>query len=1333
MKSFLGFFLKQSIALNVIFIAMVIFGAFIASSLVPIEQYPNINMGKFTIRTPYPGATAENVERLVTEKVEEQIRDMEGVDYVRSTSLNGMSEIIVQMEDNVDNLALYDELRIRVLGAQNQLPIFNGEPLTPTFFINDVDEWAPVMQINLMHNEESPQLDKRPLTLLAKELRTRLEQVEGVKKVQLLGIEDQQYEVVLDPAKLERHGLTLEHVRSAMTQAGQFVPGGSIDQGHTEISIVLDDIAYDSSAIGNIVVRSDGEGNHITVAMLMNWQRSGFQKIKSGFLSNYNGQDATICKVLKKPMANAADVKDCCIVVADKFIEAHKEDNINYSINLDSTIIINDSLQVLNNSLFAACILVILSLFWFLSDASRNRILVGTTLGIASGLCIFFVNSTLIQSIVIGVFTLFIFAHSRAAVLTVNGIVFSFLGSLILFYLFGYSINEVSLLGFVLTIGIIVDDAIIVLENIRRHRELGKPIRQAAIDGTAEVFWPVISATLTTMAAFLPMLMMSGSTGQFFALVPIAVSFALFISLIECLVLLPLHVVDLSSLLGDEPLPQHDASEFTSRPGALGILHRLYDAIIKWNLQHRFLCVLGIGFAFLMAMGLMVISNPDVAKKIGINPPLRIMFFPGDSSTMWVHMRLPANNSLEQTDIEARRIAKFLLAKGDSIVDNVTCVSGLTFDASYNSVPGKNFSFIIVELASRDKRSFSNANTQIDLLREDLEALFQGTGIDLVVEPKKDGPPTGAPVSIRISGINEDSVARLADDLLTWMKSETHDGGKFDGIIDLQHNRELFQDRYRFNFDDQALANFRLNPIQAQQHVAALFDGAYVGDIRRSDDDVPIRIKVDTINNNDPTTLLQLPIINEQNRRVIRFHDIGSIQHESVPSSLVRINFERSISITGNLEQNAGAIYSPQLVQDWYRANQQHYPGANIAFSGEAESTSRSYASLWISFGIAIILIYGILASQFNSYLQPLIIMSNIMFAFIGVVFVMALFGVGANLLGPNIIRPERAWFTVQCFMAVIGLAGLVINDAIVLIDFINQRRAEGMPVDQALITAGHQRMRPILMTTITTITGLLPMAIGIPEFSIRWSPFATAFIAGISVSTAMTLVMMPTLYSVVESLKTQIKKYFIRIHPAYAIAPTDSGQHKPMQEQPEEASHPAPQSDGTHAAQRKKTTHKTRLEKFRAALQDKMIPNCSYTYGSVVRKLKEGAMFPIPNRSSVSEIASQIALLAGKPLTLMGDSNGNQFVTVKKDLTLFRSEHPTMEIMGSIQTGTTLDIMSDDLSTLIAIYNNKKMRHQLPMHEDGRILHTVIGAGGNAITFAIDPDSHEMIGVGMP
>ncbi len=1118
MKRFLDFFLKQSIALNITFIALVLFGVGIASRFVPVDQFPNFSLGKFTIRTAYPGASAENVERLVTERIEDSIRDMEGLDYVRSTSLNGMSEVIVQMADDVEYMKLYDEMRIRVLGAQNLLPSINGEPLSPKFFINDVDEWAPVLQINLLHTQESDQLDKRSLVLLTKELRTRLEQIEGVKKVQILGVENQQLDIALLPDKLELYGITFEQVTHALRQSGQLLPGGNVQSANGELSVILDDIAYTKEDVAAVVVRSDSNGSHVRVADLMDWEHSTFTNIFGGFISNYNGQDSTVCKVLKESTANAASVKERCIPIVEDFIKAHKNDHITYSINLDSTLIISDSIDVLKTSLFAACILVVLALFWFLTKASSRVMYIGTGIGVLCGIIAALVPSTLVKAFAIGAFAVYIFYYSRAAVLTITGIVFSFIGSLIVFYIMGYSINEITLLGFVLTIGIIVDDAIIVLENIRRHREKGKHIREATIDGTAEVFWPVCSATMTTLAAFLPMLLMSGAIGQFFSLVPIAVSIALAISLLECLIFMPLHVVDLSRLLGEEEIHEHDEADFKERPGMIGRLHAIYEKALLWNLAHPFKCILGIVIAFFIAIGLVVISTPRVAKDLDITPPMRIKFFPSDTSQLWVHLRMPKGSSLEQTDLCARDVAKTMMARGETVIGNITCVSGLTIDSSYNSVPGNQFSFIIVELASKSIRTFDNPHHLIEDMRKEFEGKYDGTGIQIKIEPKKDGPPIGAPVNVRISGINDKAVELLANDLLAWMKSESKEGGALDGAIDLQHNRELHKERLRFEFDNNKLANFSLTPLQAQNHLAAIFDGAYVGELRRGDEDVPIRVRMSPHASQSISDILNLPITNDNNQRIVRFDDIGSLAVESSPVSLVRTNFERSITITGNLKE--GAIYSTHVIQEWYDQHQEQYAGANIAFSGEAESTTRSYATLTLSFGIAIFLIYGILASQFQSYVQPIIIMSNIAFSFIGVVFVMSLFGISANILGPDIIRPERAWFTFQCFMAVIGLAGLVINDAIVLIDFINQRRAEGMELMDALVTAGHQRMRPILMTTITTITGLMPMAIGMPEFSVRWSPFATAFIAGIAVSTTMTLLMIPVFYLLAERLQ---------------------------------------------------------------------------------------------------------------------------------------------------------------------------------------------------------------------
>ena len=1134
MRHLIKFGIQQSVSLNITFVALLLFGIYVAIPSLPIDRYPNINMGEVTVSTSYPGATAVDVERLVTDKIEESIRDMKGIEYVSSTSLSEHSNILIKFIDDLDYKALYDELRLRVLGIQNTLPIVNGDPLYPTFHISNVDEWLPVMQINLMYSDNA-RASKRPLTLIAKNLRSRLEAIEYVKEVKLIGEETVQYDLYLLPEKLNKYGITILEISDKISQSIQSLPGGSYDSELGERHIVLNNVPDNSNDIYNIVVRSEGLGAGLLLSEFIDFNKTGIKRLRGGISSSVNGYDSVSCKILKEVMGNSETVKAKALEKVDSFFMELNDPELSYKISLDSTVMIRDSLGVLQHSLLAACVLVVLALFWFLTRAKRSVMLFGTFLGVLTGLSFIFIEERFIKIMVLSVFLMFVFAVSRAAILTVSGIVFSFIGSLIVFYLLEISLNEITLLGFVLTVGIIVDDAIVVLENIRRHREIGSPMLKAAIDGTAEVFWPVVSATLTTIAAFLPMLMMTGSTGEFFSLVPIAVTIALGISLFECLIILPLHVVELQKVLGDENLERsHDDhySSFLKKSGFLGYLHRKYDGLLNFCLNHAFLSCSCIVFLFCVSMGLLWISVPQNANDLNITPPLKIEFFPDDPSQCWVTLRMPEGSSLAITDGKAREISRYLIGLGEGYIRCVTTQAGMSIDKGFKPVRGHNFAFLQIELANRAEREFEDGMQYIKVLRKKVEEKFEKEGIDISVQAMQGGPPTGADVNVRVYGLNEQNVEQLAKDLFAWMNSETGEEGELKGVIDLTHNRQQKIHQLKFQVDDNSATTLGLDVLTIQKHVSILYDGAYVGKYRQSDKDIPIKLKI----SGDQGALLNLPIKGDVAKNVY-YRDIGSLEYLNVPDRLVKRDFVRSIIITGSLEDNA--IYSNEPILKWYHDNSNKYKGVSLSFGGEAESTTRSYNSLILAFGLAVFLIYVILASQFKSYIQPFIIMSNIVFSLIGVVIVMSIFGFLAQMLGSDVIRPERSWFTVQCFMAVVGLSGLVVNDAIVLIDFINQRRREGYDLRDALKMAGHQRMRPILMTTITTIAGLIPMSIGLPEFSMNWSPFATAFVAGLTISTLMTLLIIPVIYELIEKFVTYNLKLFKVIFPHLQVNKT--------------------------------------------------------------------------------------------------------------------------------------------------------------------------------------------------
>ncbi|WDE98303.1 efflux RND transporter permease subunit [Lentisphaera profundi] len=1118
MKNFISFFLKQSVLLNIIFVGMIIFSATIAIPNLPVEQFPNFTFGEVQISTMYPGSTPDEVERLVTEEIEDSLRGMEDLDYIKSTSQADRSNITVKFVDDTDYEALYNELRFRVMGIQNRLPTQNGEPLTPFFSEADVDEWLPVIQVNLISKKDQQALPKRTLVLLAKDLRLRLEQIDKVKKVLLLGDDMDQYVVALDPQKLDTHRVTLRDVAQQMRLSGQAPPSGSITTNSGENLIRIDQRYRNSEDIYSVTVRQDGEGNQITVGDLVLDEESGIRKLQGNLINSINAEDSTACKVLKLRSGNAFKIKDDVKQVVQSFQEDYKQYNFDVVYTLDTTNKIKDGLGVLSDSLVLSIIFVMYLLFIFLAQRSAKLTLIGTVLALTATAVSYSSDSRLLQALAIGILACFVMYVCRAAVLTISGIIFSFLGSLLIFYLTGQSINELTLLGFVLVSGIVVDDAIVVIENIQRHREMGKDIKKAVVDGTAEVFWPVLSATLTTMAAFLPLLLMTGSVGDFFSLVPIAVCTALAISIIECLILLPVHVIDLENLLGKEEAPETHKEEslddFLTRDGIMGKLSRFYHRCLSWTLDHPLTSIFASGTLFCIAIFIMIMP------AFGFTPILKLVFFPDNSSIMQVYVRMPGGTPLEDTDKVVRAISNKLLQKGGKRILNTTAQSGMLVDLDYKPVMSNQYGFIMAELPPKADRDFDDAASFIRDTRKELEEEFEINGIDLEVVAAKDGPPVGLPINVRVSGNNDATIMKVVKDIMAFLDDESTKSLK--GIIDLKHDRQLRSNVLSFKIDRQKLAGLKLSEVEVQQFIADSLDGAYIADFRRSDEDIPLKLRLAQSQIQDPIDLMNIPFVNQADGKRVLFSDLGHFTSESVSSSLIRWDFQRIVTISGNLDEDTkiGALNVTAKINDWWKANRNNYPGTIISFGGESESTGKSYRSLASAFLLAVILIYGILASQFSSYLQPLLIMSNIIFSFTGVIIVMALLGLGSDMLPAGTIRPERSYFTVNGFMAMVGLTGLVINDAIVLINFINQRLRDGLPLKDALLTAGHQRMRPIMMTTFTTIAGLLPMAIGIPDFSIAWSPFATAFIAGLTVSTSMTLLVIPVLFEILERFR---------------------------------------------------------------------------------------------------------------------------------------------------------------------------------------------------------------------
>jgi HAE1 family hydrophobic/amphiphilic exporter-1 len=765
-------------------------------------------------------------------------------------------------------------------------------------------------------------------------------------------------------------------------------------------------------------------------------------------ITSVNGRDCVTVKILKAPGGNALDIHSQARRIVDEHARSLTRQGVEVILTQDSTTYINEALSTLGWNLALGIGLVSLILWYFM-----------------------------------GV---------RNAGLVTVGIPFSFLVTIILMDLTGNSLNQITLFSFVLVTGIIVDDAIVVIENIYRHVQEGDPLEQAIINGTAEVMLPVISATATTVAAFLPMLIMTGSTGEFFALIPKAVTFAIVASLLECLFILPLHYLDLG------PRPKQGGVPRAERDNlALRWLRRATDRLIRVTMRLRYLSLSLVLVSFVAAVAILGVSIA------GIAPLVRIKFFPDDYNLYYAFVEGPSNTPIESTDAKTRAIARFILDDGPGYARSAAGFAGFVINEDYEEEFGHNLGTVMVPLPDRSERAFDDPLEHLDKIRERLTGRFAADGFVIRVRAEKDGPPTGKDVNVQIVGTDEHAVQGLSDELLRALR-ENPDIGPH--LLDLADNRGLPARVFRLEVDEARAREFGLTQGDAAMLAAAVLDGRYIGKYRLSDEEVDLKLRIDPNFIDAPEAALSIPVQEHPSGPVL-LRDIVDPVAEIQPGELKRYRGQRSLTITANIKPGA-PVSSPQVaawVKQHYQEIRDRYSGATLVFGGEFEETQRSFDSLTQAFGLAVLLIYLILATQFKSYVQPLIILSAVMFSIIGVVF--------GKLASQTL-------FTVNSFIAVVGVTGVVVNDSLVLLDFINRSYKAGKTRMQAVTEGVHVRLRPIVLTTLTTTLGLLPMAMGVPSYSLIWGPMASTFVTGLATATFLTLFIVPVAWDLLMEAK---------------------------------------------------------------------------------------------------------------------------------------------------------------------------------------------------------------------
>ena len=1072
MRSVVRFSIRQSVFINVIFVILVVAGSY-AVFTTPLENYPVVDMGNVFVQTVYFGASAEDVEQLVTIKIEEALDGLENVEWIQSQSYRNFSFINVKFIDDSDYEKLYDDLRFRVLNIKNELP---PEVDDPTFLYMDTNAWLPVVIVNITGD-----LPQRSLKLYAEELRTRLLAIEDLRDALIEGDYVDEFHVSADPAKLRRYGITFQQLAAAIESANTKYPTGRFRKLDSEFMLDAGSKLNSQDKVLNIVVRRDGDGNFIRVAELVSNARLSHRD--PSLITSVNGKNTVRLLVSKEETGDAVAISADVKRISQAFEQFHQRDGIEVVFTNDSTIEINDSIHTLGGNLILGMSLVIIVLW--------------VTLGF------------------------------RNAMITAIGIPFAFLCSILVMKLNNVSLNNISLFAFVLVTGIMVDDAVIIVENIFRHFEMGKTRHHAVVDGTAEVMLPVISSAVTTVLAFLPMLIMTGSTGDFFAYIPKTVSFAMLASLVEALFILPIHFLD----WGPKRQPAKQSREESRDPyhhltsGLFAPFWKLYRRVVVFLLDHKLLCFAGMSALFFTTVAILALSIT------GIVPLIQVKFFPGTYYRYHVTIATPVGSSIEKTDEVVRDLSRFIMSFGQQTAQSAAGSAGFYEDEDYVRHNGNNFGQIIVTMPEQKNQEFpdnprNNPLRHLEFMRREIQRYTQqrydGTSAVPVVKvfEESGGPPTGKAVNIRVTGPALKQAIAATDALMRFMRSEPD----LSDLVDLDSDQPALYRTVKYMPIAEKAFEYGLLPGDVTALVAGALNGRYAGNFRTADEEVDLLVRIaryDDFGNptaaglSDPSDILNVPVI-EDSASPVLLRDLVRISFESEPNVRMRYKGKPAVTITADIAD--GAQLSPArvqyLVKRYFQAQDDKFPGISISFGGEFESTSKSYTSLTFAFFIALMLIYLVLASQFKDYFQPMIIINAVPYALIGVVLGLLL---------------TRTPFTVGSFLAIVGLAGIAVNDTLLLIDFMNVRRREGKELREAIIESCAARMRPVIITTVTTMLGLLPMAIGIPNRSIEWAPMATSFVAGLSSATFLTLLITPANYEFYELMKRNVRRRYRR------------------------------------------------------------------------------------------------------------------------------------------------------------------------------------------------------------
>jgi HAE1 family hydrophobic/amphiphilic exporter-1 len=1040
--------LNNPVFATMVMLAFVVLGLFSYQRL-QVDQFPNIDMPVVVVTTEYPGASPEIVESEVTKKIEEGVNSIAGINALTSRSYEGQSVVIIEFQLHINGRKAADDVREK-MGLIR--PTFRTEVKESRVLRFDPSNRA-IWSLAVLPDPSATHAgqpvkppDQVELTNWADQvLKKRLENVRGVGSVLLVGGTKREINLYLKPQALEALGVTADQVAAAVRGENQNLPVGAIRSLTQERVVQIDARMQRPEDFGKIIITRKG-GVPVRVADVAE-VRDGAQEVDS--LALYNGQRTMLLTVQKAQDENTIQVID----------------------GLNRTLTEMRALLPPGVRLEPV------------TDLSRPiRVAVDN------------VRRTLIEGALLTVLIVFLFLNSwRSTVITGLTLPIALIGTFLFMYVFGFTINMVTLMALSLCVGLLIDDAIVVRENIVRHVQMGKTPFNAAMDGTQEIGMAVLATTMSIVAVFMPIGFMGGIVGKFFHEFGITIVAAVLISMFVSFTLDPM----LSSIWhdpaihphGEHPAPVTFYDKTIGRvtdqfDRATDSMIEGYQVLLRWSLRHKIATVL-------MAVGVFITS-------ILMVPLLGTEFVPkADFSETNINFYTPVGSSLEATEAKARQVEEILHEFPEVRYTVSTINTGVA--------QGKIYASLYIRLVNRDERKL-NADQMSNVFRERLKRV---SGITLTHAGLLDPVGGNKQIEFSLTGpdLHElDRLTRLAMERLQTIP----------GLVDLDSSIKADKPIIDVQVRRDAASDLGLNVAQIASALRTQVAGQTVGSWRAPDDqtyDVNVRLAPSA--RDTPQDLERLPFAMGVNAdgssRIVRLNQVATLQESTGPNQINRRDLTREVAINANAFNRSIGEITADIRQVLDAINLP--PGYGYQFSGSTKNMKESFAYAMSALALAVIFIYMILASQFKSFFQPLALMTSLPLTLIGVVLALLMFGSALSMFS---------------IIGVVMLMGLVTKNAILLVDFAIRAREDGMERTEALLMAARVRLRPILMTTLAMIFGMMPLAFAMTEGSEQRSPMGQAVIGGVITSSLLTLVVVPVVYCFMDDLTQWLRRRWV-------------------------------------------------------------------------------------------------------------------------------------------------------------------------------------------------------------